>query len=85
MPRALPQVTQDSIKSALMSNRRPKDIAGEFGIDPKTVRRYRNKLFGPMVPATRDSQGCTSDAHAIWLFYVLPFSNKRPCVNDFLC
>ncbi|KAG0765533.1 hypothetical protein G6F22_017999 [Rhizopus arrhizus] len=53
MPRALPQVTQDSIKSALMSNRRPKDIAGEFGIDPKTVRRYRNKLFGPMVPATR--------------------------------
>ncbi|KAG0751636.1 hypothetical protein G6F24_014153 [Rhizopus arrhizus] len=89
MPRALPQDTQDSIKSALMSNRSPKDIAGEFGIHPKTVRRYRNKLFGPMVPATRgspkDSQGCTSDAHATWVFYALPFSNKRPCINDLLC
>ncbi|KAG0974109.1 hypothetical protein G6F29_012422 [Rhizopus arrhizus] len=62
MPRALPQVTQDSIKSALMSNRRPKDIAGEFGIDPKTVRRYRNKLFGPMVPATRGRHILVSSA-----------------------
>ncbi|KAG1246188.1 hypothetical protein G6F65_020817 [Rhizopus arrhizus] len=53
MPRALPQDTQDSIKSALMSNRSPKDIVGEFGIHPKTVGRYRNKLFAPMVPATR--------------------------------
>ena len=53
MPRALPQDTQDSIKSALMSNRSPEDIAGEFGIHSKTVRRYRNKLFAPVVPATR--------------------------------
>ncbi|KAG1165831.1 hypothetical protein G6F35_018548 [Rhizopus arrhizus] len=85
MPRALPQDTQDSIKSALMSNRSPKDIVGEFGIHPKTVRRYRNKLFAPMVPATHDSQECTSDAHATWVFYVLPFSNKRPCINGFSC
>ncbi|KAG0929416.1 hypothetical protein G6F63_011793 [Rhizopus arrhizus] len=62
MPRALPQDTQDSIKSALMSNRRPKDIAGEFGIHPKTVRRYRNKLFAPMVPATRGRHILVSSA-----------------------
>ncbi|KAG0731940.1 hypothetical protein G6F57_020191 [Rhizopus arrhizus] len=62
MPRALPQDTQDSIKSALMSNRSPKDIAGEFGIYPKTVRRYRNKPFGPMLPATRDRHVLVSSA-----------------------
>ncbi|KAG0778645.1 hypothetical protein G6F18_013025 [Rhizopus arrhizus] len=62
MPRALPQGMQDSIKSALMSNRRPKDIAGEFGIHPKTVRRYRNKLFAPMVPATRGRHILVSSA-----------------------
>ncbi|KAG0762216.1 hypothetical protein G6F22_017534 [Rhizopus arrhizus] len=62
MPRALPQDTQDSIKSALMSNRSPKDIAGEFGIHPKTVRRYRNKLFAPMVPATRGRHILVSSA-----------------------
>ncbi|KAG0970522.1 hypothetical protein G6F29_014220 [Rhizopus arrhizus] len=62
MPRALPQDTQDSIKSALMSNRSPKDIAGEFGIHPKTVRRYRNKLFAPMVPATHGRHVLVSSA-----------------------
>src|SRR6478735_5965830 len=62
MPRALPQDTQDSIKPALMSNRNPKDIAGEFGIHPKTVRRYRNKLFAPMVPATRGRHILVSSA-----------------------
>ncbi|KAG1135503.1 hypothetical protein G6F37_013949 [Rhizopus arrhizus] len=62
MPRALPQDTQDSIKSALMSNRSPKDIAGELGVHPKTVRRYRNKLFGPMVPATRGRHTLVSSA-----------------------
>ncbi|KAG1131129.1 hypothetical protein G6F37_013379 [Rhizopus arrhizus] len=53
MPLALPQDTQDSINSALINNRSAEDIAGEFGIYLKTVRRYRNKLFGPMVPARR--------------------------------
>ncbi|KAG1142773.1 hypothetical protein G6F36_015512 [Rhizopus arrhizus] len=62
MPRALPQDTQDSIKSALMSNRSPKDIAGEFDIHPKTVRRYRNKLFGPTVPARRGRHTLVSSA-----------------------
>ncbi|EIE90457.1 hypothetical protein RO3G_15168 [Rhizopus delemar RA 99-880] len=62
MPRALPQDTQDSIKSALMSNRSSKDIAGEFGIHPKTVRRYRNKLFGPTVPARRGRHILVSSA-----------------------
>ncbi|KAG0927472.1 hypothetical protein G6F30_012703 [Rhizopus arrhizus] len=62
MPRALPQDTQDSIKSALMSNRSPKDIVGEFGIHPKTVRRYRNKLFAPMVPATHGRHVLVSSA-----------------------
>ncbi|KAG0803892.1 hypothetical protein G6F20_013128 [Rhizopus arrhizus] len=45
-----------------MSNRSPKDIAGEFGIHPKTVRRYRNKLFAPMVPATRGRHILVSSA-----------------------
>ncbi|KAG0977614.1 hypothetical protein G6F28_012355 [Rhizopus arrhizus] len=45
-----------------MSNRSPKDIVGEFGIHPKTVRRYRNKLFGPMVPATRGRHILVSSA-----------------------
>ncbi|KAG1135283.1 hypothetical protein G6F37_014005 [Rhizopus arrhizus] len=63
MPRALPQDIQDSIKSALMNNRSPEDIAGEFGIHPKTVRRYRNKLFGPMVPATRGALKTAKDVH----------------------
>ncbi|KAG1276324.1 hypothetical protein G6F66_012569 [Rhizopus arrhizus] len=45
-----------------MSNRSPKDIAGEFGIHPKTVRRYRNKLFGPMVPSTRSRHILVSSA-----------------------
>ncbi|KAG1248815.1 hypothetical protein G6F57_020233 [Rhizopus arrhizus] len=62
MPRALPQDTQDSIKSALMSNRSPKDIVGEFGIHPKTVRRYKNKLFAPMVPATHGRHVLVSSA-----------------------
>ena len=62
MPRALPQDTQDSIKSALMSNRSPKDIADEFDIHPKTVRRYRNKLFGPTVPARRGRHTLVSSA-----------------------
>ena len=62
MPSALPQDTQDSIKSALMSNRSPKDIVGEFGIRPKTVGSYRNKLFGPMVSATRGRHILVSSA-----------------------
>ncbi|KAG0897108.1 hypothetical protein G6F33_013473 [Rhizopus arrhizus] len=45
-----------------MSNRSPKDIVGEFGIHPKTVRRYRNKLFAPMVPATRGRHILVSSA-----------------------
>ncbi|KAG1167833.1 hypothetical protein G6F71_009374 [Rhizopus microsporus] len=71
MPRALPQDTQDSIKSALMSNRSPKDIVGEFGIHPKTVGRYRNKLFAPMVPATRGRHILVSSATKEYVKVVL--------------
>ncbi|KAG1061900.1 hypothetical protein G6F42_027557 [Rhizopus arrhizus] len=45
-----------------MSNRSPKDIVGEFGIRPKTVGSYRNKLFGPMVSATRGRHILVSSA-----------------------
>ncbi|KAG0901251.1 hypothetical protein G6F33_013035 [Rhizopus arrhizus] len=45
-----------------MSNRSPKDIVREFGIHPKTVRRYRNKLFAPMVPARRGRHILVSSA-----------------------
>ncbi|KAG1134570.1 hypothetical protein G6F37_012646 [Rhizopus arrhizus] len=71
MLRALPQDTQDSIKSALMSNRSPKDIVGKFGIHPKTVRRYRNKLFGPMVPATRGRHTLVSSATKEYIMVLL--------------
>ncbi|KAG1136295.1 hypothetical protein G6F37_013572 [Rhizopus arrhizus] len=71
MLRALPQGTQDSIKSALMSNRIPKDIAGELGVHPKTVRRYRNKLFGPMVPATRGRHTLVSSATKEYIMVLL--------------
>ncbi|KAG1167697.1 hypothetical protein G6F71_009428 [Rhizopus microsporus] len=53
MPRVLPEDTQNNIKSALMNNRTPEDIASELDIHPRTVRRYRKKLFGPKTPKTR--------------------------------
>ncbi|KAG0750211.1 hypothetical protein G6F40_014280 [Rhizopus arrhizus] len=63
-----------------MSNRSPKDIAGEFGIHPKTVRRYRNKLFGPMVPATRGALKIAKNVHRMLMRfgYSMPY---RSAIN----
>ena len=62
MPRVLHEDTQNNIKSALMNNRTPEDIASELDMHPRTVRGYRKKLFGPKTPKTRTRHTLVSSA-----------------------
>ena len=45
MPKRLTAETQDSIKSALLDNRTPEDIADELGISSRTVRTYAARMI----------------------------------------